>query len=233
MSVSSIGAQAGRILRTTPAGRAFNTYADSQRQIALTGVPNLTTPGDIRRAIAGKLQGVADVELDYFRFRPTGRAFITLTRHEFLRDNLRELGKLTLCGIPIKSAAVNSKDVDGRQRTRGSKGRAEAIARGAIQGTGPRGQFPNAERNVVMWGLPGRLESNELEAALHGFKLARSAKGQATIVKIPLPEDRFSMYSRFLVTMASVSEARRLVRNFHLTEWVNSGKQLIRAQVLH
>ncbi|KAG5647204.1 hypothetical protein DXG03_001163 [Asterophora parasitica] len=204
-----------------------------RRHITLTGVPNLTTPADIRRAVAKKLQGVENVEIDYNRFRPSGRALITLTRPEYLRDNLRELQKFTLCGIPVRSNGVHISDgVAERPRSRGNKGRAQAAERGAITGNGLHGHFPNAHRNVVMWGLPGRLEPKDLENALHDFKLAKSQKGEMTIVKVAIPHDRFSMFSRFLVTMSSVSEARRLVRQFHMTSWAG-GKQLIRAQVLH
>ncbi|GLB35418.1 hypothetical protein LshimejAT787_0209830 [Lyophyllum shimeji] len=233
MSVARVGVQAGRIPRNVLARRCLGTQAESrQRHIALSGLPNLTTSGDIRRAITGKLQGIADVELDYFRFRPSGKALITLTRHEFLRDNLRALERLTICGIPIKAQAVDFQE-GGLPRTRGSKGRAEASARGAIQGNGPRGNFPNTERNVVIWGLPGKLDPQELEEKLRDFKLARTQKGHATIVKLDIPEDRFTMFSRFVVTMASVSEARRLVRQLHMTEWPNAKKKaLIRAQVL-
>lgn len=234
MSVSRIGVQAGRILRNASACRALSTQAESkQRHIALVGLPHLTSSADIRRAIVGKLHGVADVELDYYRFRPSGKALITLTRHEFLRDNLRALEKLTLCGIPVKAQAIDFQE-GGLPRSRGSKGRAEASARGAIQGNGPRGNFPNTERNVVIWGLPGKLSTQELEDKLRGFTLARTQKGHATIVKLEPPEDRFTMFSRFVITMTSVSEARRLVRQLHMTEWpkTGKGKALIRAQVL-
>ncbi|KAF8061588.1 hypothetical protein FPV67DRAFT_286852 [Lyophyllum atratum] len=154
MFVSRIGAQAGRISRNAPKCRSLSTQADyNQQHINLAGVPHLTTPGDIRRAIAGKLQGVADVEMHYFRFRPSGRALITLTRHEFLRDNLRALEKLTLCGIPIKAYPANSREGGSLPRSRGSKGRAEAAGRGVINGTGPQGNFPNVERNCSYLGF--------------------------------------------------------------------------------
>ncbi|KAG5639524.1 hypothetical protein H0H81_000669 [Sphagnurus paluster] len=200
--------------------------------ITLTGVPTLTAPGDIRRAVGEKLKGLEDIQIDYNRFQPTGRAFITCTRPEFQRDNLRALEKLTLCGLPVRANPSLDLSTEGRPRTRGNKGRAEAAARGAIRGTGPKGNFPNTERNVLLWGLPGKMEASEVEKLfLQDFKLART-KGQPTIVKVPIPEDRFTLFSRFLVTMASVSEARRLVRHLHMTDRAKAGR-LIRAQVLY
>lgn len=101
-----------------------------------------------------------------------------------MRDNLRVLEKFEIAGLPI-SAAPTTSPLHTPTRTRGNKGRAEAIDRGVAIGTGPGGKFPNKTRNVVVGGLPGKMTIGQFEARLKDFEISRS-RGEATILKIPL-----------------------------------------------
>jgi len=59
----------------------------------------------------------------------------------------------------------------------------EAAERGLISGNGPRGGVVNEGRNVVLWGLPGRLTPEGLKGLLQNFKLAGTEGGKMEFVK--------------------------------------------------
>ncbi|RDB24265.1 hypothetical protein Hypma_008713 [Hypsizygus marmoreus] len=228
MSAGGVASNVARVARTSRP-----VPLETRRHILLKGIAPTATTGDVKRAIAGKLNGVASVAINYWRFGPSGRALITLTQSDFMQENLRALNRLTIAGIPAKAQAIYYNEAVSN-RTRGVKGRAEAVERGFPLGTGPWGNYPNHERNVVIWGLPGKLTVDALEAnALEGFKVARSKDGKAMIIKVPLPETKFTFFSRFVVTMSSVSEAHRLVRRLHSTSWDKEGMYPVKARLLY
>lgn len=187
------------------------------KHIQLRNVPYSAKPSDIRRAVTrAGLQGISDVAVEYDRFSPTGDALITLTGPDFLRDSLRLLERLTIAGTPV--SAKQKIVIEGRQRTRGTKGRAEAEERGLIGGNGPHaGSLTKTGRMAVIWGFPGKMTADVVSQHFKDFKMERSGRDKVSVRRVPLPNDAFSMFSRFVVTLESVSEAHRLVRDVHMT----------------
>lgn len=68
-------------------------------------------------------------------------------------------------------------------RTRGSVGRQEAANKGLVDGNGPNGGTSGNGKNVIIWGLPGKLPSDGLRNYLRAFRLSEES-GQESIVKI-------------------------------------------------
>jgi len=102
------------------------------------------------------------------------------------------------------------------QRLRGVKGRVDALNRGLL-GCGPSGGFPPG-RTVTVVGFPGKKMTVEgFMPYLRGFQLALDET--KSVMQSPLPPDMFSLYARFVVMLASESEAQRLVRKLHLTPY--------------
>jgi len=205
------------------------------RHIELTNVPRSATPADIRKAVVrAKLKGVADVAIDYSHFAPSEKALLTLTRPNLLQENLLALQNASIAGIPIKATPTRLSDPS-PPRQRGVKGRREAADRG-ILGNGPHAGLSNGDRNVTIWGFPGKLEPESLFPLFEHFNLSTNKAGQPDIVKIPLPDGAFTMVSRFLLRLASASEAHRLVRQLHLTHWepeFNGMRYPLRAQIIY
>jgi len=168
--------------------------------------------------------------MDYNRFRPTGTAFLSLSSPNSLTHNLRMLSKTTMSSLPLHATGVPNPFPVGR--TRGSAGRQEAVNKGLIDGTGPNGGTTGNGKNVIMWGLPGKLPPDGLRNYLRAFRLSE-ASGQENIVKIE-PE-KSSLTSRHLVRCSTPSEAYRLVRRFHMTyfgESVHGDRYLLGARVV-
>ena len=112
--------------------------------------------------------------MDYHRFLPTSRAIVELSDPSFLNSALTSLNKSFLAGHPLH--AYSSPDLPkDNQRTRGAEGRMDAIQRGAIVGNGPSGGIRPDGREVVVWGLPGKLQPNALRAYLRNLKLVEDA----------------------------------------------------------
>ena len=123
------------------------------------------------------------VAIDYKRFNPTGRAFLTLGNSDALDQNLRSLQNASISSIPITATSCPPPPGIPR-RTRGKEGRMQAAERGVITGNGPRGGVTNGGNNVVLWGMPGRLTSEGLRWSLHTFKLAGTEGGKQESVKL-------------------------------------------------
>ncbi|KAG6868277.1 hypothetical protein C0993_005562 [Termitomyces sp. T159_Od127] len=146
----------------------------TRNRITLYEVPNLVTPGDIRRAIADKTEGVMNVQIDYKGFRPSGRAMLTMDNPEFLAKNLRALKSLHICGVKVRPVAHYSPDSRASDPEDPDKG---------VTGNGPEGNFPHVERNVVLWGMPGKTSVDDVALALRDFKVERK-KEKTIIVKL-------------------------------------------------
>ncbi|KAJ3562890.1 hypothetical protein NP233_g9297 [Leucocoprinus birnbaumii] len=213
-------------------GRRFAGRKDALKgvsQIVLQNVPRTATPKDIRREInkAG-VKGVYDIAKDYEYFKPTERAILTLVSPDYLRSSLKALNDLLISGISIKASPhiSDTEPSTKRPRMRGHEGRMAAAARGALTGSGPRAGIANNDTTVVLGGLPARTSPLRLAEMLKKFGIAKSAKGEPQVVKLPLPPNTFSMTSKFLITLTSVSEAHRLVRKLHASYFQIYGEEV-------
>lgn len=88
-----------------------------------------------------------------------------------------------MAGFPLDVAITHSLD-DIPGRSRGAKGREDAMKRGVITGNGPDAGVRERGKNVVLWGLPGKLASEALREHLKKFRLAGSASGEEDIIKL-------------------------------------------------
>ncbi|TFY72389.1 hypothetical protein EVG20_g612 [Dentipellis fragilis] len=185
---------------------------NSPLHVRLNGLPRTATPADIQRLLRRhQVEHVSDVGLDYKRFWSTGGAYVSLASQEAQRFALRAMRNVTFFTKTVTSAETPAPQGP-PPRTRGVKGRENAATRGAITGTGERGGIWETEKSVILAGLPGKANVNEVRGMLKGYKLAN---GTAQIVKLDRIDD--SVCSRVLVRLNSVSEAHRLVRNIHMT----------------
>ena len=121
------------------------------------------------------------VFMDYDRFLPTGTAYLSLSSTNSMGRNLRMLAKATMSSLPLRASAVPNPFPVGRMR--GSEGRQEAADRGLIDGNGPGGGTSGNGKNVVIWGLPGKLPPDGLRNYLRAFRLSE-ASYQENVVKI-------------------------------------------------
>ena len=86
-----------------------------------------------------------------------------------------------MSSLPLRATAVPNPLRIGRMR--GSVGRQEAANKGLIDGNGPNGGTSGHGKNVVMWGLPGKLPPAGLRNYLRAFQLANLG-AQDSIIKI-------------------------------------------------
>jgi len=117
-------------------------------------------------------------------------------------------------------------------RSRGLKGREEASERSIVSGSGSQGGITDVGRSVLLSGLPGKITTEVVRRFLRNYKLMG---GQAEVVKLE-QETRSEMTSRVLVRLSSMSEAFRLVRNLHMTNYepdIWEDKYTIRAQLIY
>jgi hypothetical protein len=125
------------------------------------------------------------VALIFNHFRPTGTALISLTRPDYLKENLKMLDSASIASTSLKAEPRLLDDVDAAlPRTRGEKGREEASARGAVKGNGPHAGIPSGEKTVTIWGLPGKTEVPAVETILRNFNLSRTRNGKGGVYKI-------------------------------------------------
>lgn len=124
------------------------------------------------------------VDIDYRRFVPTGTAWVTLTGNEFVRRAAQNLDGAVLAGHTVSAApAEDGIDSEIRPRTRGARGREEAAERGLVMGDGPSGGITGSGKNVVLYGLPGKMTAEAAGYYLKAFKLAGNS-GSKDIVKL-------------------------------------------------
>ena len=121
------------------------------------------------------------VYMDYDRFRPTGTAYLSLSSQNSMPRNLRMLNRASMSSLPLRATAVPNPFPIGRMR--GSDGREEASNKGLVTGNGPNGGTSGHGRNVIMWGLPGKLPPDGLRNYLRAFQLSDTS-GRENIVKI-------------------------------------------------
>lgn len=168
----------------------------------MTGLPKTALPQDVRRLVETRnLENVSGSEsfascgcswtlyltlpvpvfMDYDRFRPTGTAYLSLSSQNSIPRNLRMLKKATISSLPLRATAVPNPFPTGR--TRGTVGRNEAANKGLVDGNGPNGGTSGHGKNVIIWGLPGKLPPDGLRNYLRAFRLS-DVGNQESIVKI-------------------------------------------------
>ena len=125
------------------------------------------------------------VAIDYHRFSPTGRAYLTLTNPDYLRPNLVALQKSQISTFPITAVSSPPPANIPPSRVRGVKGRTEAENRGLVTGNGPHGGLLNPSRNVVISGLPGKFTRAEVRRFLKDCNLPDTDEGRMEIVRLP------------------------------------------------
>ncbi|KAJ7685056.1 hypothetical protein DFH06DRAFT_1074108 [Mycena polygramma] len=185
-------------------------------QIRLSNVPPTATPADLRRLITrAQVSGVEDVSISYFRLKPTGRALLKLTHSDFLLPSLDALQRVSISGLhPVAEPIDYWPTSDGME---GHKLSSELKCNG---------------KNAVIWGLPKWAGPDKLDKLIQGFSFAPS---KAHILKLAPPE-AFTVSSRFMVRLSSVSEAHRLVRKLHMTHFDHETKGTqfpLRARVIY
>ncbi|KAF8162936.1 hypothetical protein B0H34DRAFT_693481 [Crassisporium funariophilum] len=199
--------------------------------ILLNGVTRTATRGDVRRAVmAAGMKGVADVSILYQHFRPAGKALLTMSLPDYTRDAIRDAERLTMGDNHGITAEPTADPRFMPQRHRGVKGRADATNRGML-GSGPSAGFVSG-KTVTLYGLPGKALKRDVSRMVQGFELAGTE--ETSVLQAPIPERKFSMYSRFVVLLASESEAERLVRKLHLTPYKGiESAPIVHAEIIH
>ncbi|KAN0123929.1 hypothetical protein V8E52_002419 [Russula decolorans] len=197
----------------------------------LTGLPRTTTPTDITRLLAkNKVHNITKVTLDYRGFEPTGSAFLTLSQPSVLPKALASLKQLRFFGHTLIPRTTRPPS-EPRMRSRGLKGREEASERSIVFGNGSQGGITDVGRSVLLSGLPGRISTSAVRRYLKDYNLMG---GQAEVVKLD-STSKSAMTSRVLVRLCSASEAFRLLRNLHMTNYepeVWEDKYTIRAKLI-
>ncbi|KAG0705950.1 hypothetical protein DFH29DRAFT_996377 [Suillus ampliporus] len=199
------------MFRSTAIRRIARQVDEGRMHIQLRELPRSALPTDVRRlCIRDKLLGVTDVAIDYHRFLPTGRAYLTLAHTEHLYKNLQALDKSSVGSLPIH--AVSSPPPysnPGRLNKAGTQGK-------IFSGNGPHGGIHSRMKHVVIWGFPGKISEQAVENYLRDFRLD-GVDGKSGATKVALPTNTFSLYSRYLVRPTSTAEAHRLVRQLHMS----------------
>jgi len=116
-------------------------------------------------------------------------------------------------------------------RSRGLKGREEASERSIVYGNGSQGGITDVGKSVLLLGLPLRISANVVRRYLKDYSLMG---GEAEVVKLSW-NPRGTFTSRVLVRLCSASEAFRLVRNLHMTNYASDvweDKYIIRARLI-
>ncbi|KAG6896132.1 hypothetical protein C0992_010173 [Termitomyces sp. T32_za158] len=145
-------------------------------------------------------------QIDYKGFRPSGKAMLTMENPEHLAKNLRALSSLHICGVKVRPVAHYSPDstYDPEDPDKG------------VTGNGPEGNFPYVERNVVLWGMPGKTTVEEIAMALADFKTEHK-KDKPIIVKLEKCVNFFlRAEARFILIFPSLKACRKLYIVFAL-----------------
>lgn len=200
------------------------------------------------------------VKLDYFHFRPSGRAYLKLSNARFMDSVIPILRRCTFASSRI---VANPSPTPSHisMRSRGKKGRAEAEERGVIVGNGAAGGLHVKGCDVMISGLPSRSSSEQMTRYLKRNRLVgETDDGFAdceilqvrVYVKFSFVTScsctEFSFYfvcrgrmesftQQFLVRLRTAAEAHALVRRLHLTYCQLASDHgmpvLIRAHVLY
>ena len=91
-----------------------------------------------------------------------------------MKTGLNLINQSYLGGHRVK-AVTSPQELSVDERTRGDKGKTEAIERGAVLGNGPSAGIKTDGRDVILWGLPGMLDSGALKGYLGKLRLVNVA----------------------------------------------------------
>ncbi|KAG9318723.1 hypothetical protein JVU11DRAFT_822 [Chiua virens] len=195
-----------------PAAEALST--ETRRHIRLENLSRTALPADIKRALRReRLVGVDDVQLQLFRFLPTGRAYITLTHPDFLRMNIAKLGNVKVGGHAV--VAIPCLEPPTIDNLRGVKGRKAALQRGSLPNLTSSGAMSNG-RQVCAWGFPPKASVECVKEFLEHSQID-TLGDKLEIYKVHLQTDEFSLYSRYLIRTPSISDSYHIVRRIHQT----------------
>ncbi|KZO95165.1 hypothetical protein CALVIDRAFT_179483 [Calocera viscosa TUFC12733] len=204
--------------------------------IRLHDVPRTALHNDVRRAVTRSGVGQKfQVYLDYYRFLRTPGAWLKFENQQDMHAALQHIGgrKFQITAQDILAIPTPAPS-DAVQRSRGFRGRAIAAQKGSIHGNGPDAGTRSMGRDVVLYGLPGKIEPEDVLAALKGFAFRKKAnkkdlgneaetdgmdEEERAQAVYKLPQIGRSLTSRHLVRLESQSEAHRLVRQLHMTYW--------------
>ncbi|THH10782.1 hypothetical protein EW145_g1089 [Phellinidium pouzarii] len=213
-----------------------------KKYILVSGLPRSAVPADVLRLARqvgkddGSLLNIADVKMDYHRFMPTGRAFVVMTRSDFVMNALSKLRDTQVTTLPVKAYRPHTPRM---QRTRGVKGRAEAAERSVLDGNGIGGGVSPKGSDVVLWGLPGTVTSQAFKYYLRRVELVGvqpNGEPKCEIMKVDTPRKNFSLIAKYLIRLNSPAEAHAFVRRLHMTYFlpeVFGTKHLVRARVVY
>ncbi|KAI0308931.1 hypothetical protein OF83DRAFT_1180215 [Amylostereum chailletii] len=200
---------------STAARNVKRAVSYSPVHLRLEGLPRTTTPADIKRTLNRVgIDNVSEVTLDYHRFTPSGSAYLTFVRPEYLINAQRKASSLVHFGHHIK-AKKTQQPGQPPMRNRGPEGRAQALERKLVTGTGSSGGIKETGRSVIISGLPAKIDVGDIRSFLQGYKFVG---GEGEIAKLARYTEN-AVSSRILVRLHSQSEAYRLVRAIHMTHY--------------
>lgn len=101
---------------------------------------------------------------------------------DYARDALRAAKDITFTGSEEITASLTTDPRFLRQRSRGVKGRADALNRGLL-GSGPSAGFPSG-RTVTITGVPGKVTAQNIRLLVEGFQLADNEMN--SVLQVPL-----------------------------------------------
>jgi len=176
--------------------KAVREASETARHILVRNVPRTSTSGDLRRALVqADVKGVDSVDLLYTHFRPTGKALLTMSLPDYTLPAVRGLEDLNVAGSPVSGEPIYN---------------IWSLRKGLL-GDGPSAGL-EAGTTVTMSGFPGKTHLSDVYKWLKDFDVKQ-------ITAVAIPEKKFSLYSRFAVQLKSESEAHRLVRKYHMTNF--------------
>ncbi|CAE6425998.1 unnamed protein product [Rhizoctonia solani] len=170
-------------------------YARMERTwVKLSGLPRTISPADIAKHVTALTSSdPKQVHLDYRNFIPSGRAWVAFSNPERTEQALQILRGSVIAGHTIRAQKTDEQNLVNAglpPRTRGPRGRAEAQERGLASGNGPDAKLINRQKNVYMWGLPGRTLGSELTKLFDPYELRVTAEEPRAIQKLERHVDR-------------------------------------------
>ncbi|EJU05766.1 hypothetical protein DACRYDRAFT_20149 [Dacryopinax primogenitus] len=259
---SIIGRISSRSLASfTPAARSPRSEAGSAAQpprrqqtasnwMRLLEVPTTALHSDIRQALSRSgVTGRFDVYLEYYRFLRRDSAYIKFENKidaKTANEKIGGRGKFQISGHDVVAIAANQpSNVPGIDRSLSL----DFGPRGTFTtGSGPDAGLFSRGTSVCLYGLPGRIQAEDVEAALRGFALRKPTRREQVVDDDPqaaeehlpsvnkLAHNGRSLTSRHLVQLENISEAHRLVRQLHMTYWDEhtwGTKYICRARVVY
>lgn len=157
---------------------------------------------------------------------------------DYTREAIRAAGNITISGCKVEAEPIEHPELMMPSPT-GLTG--NGASAGVVVG-----------KTVTLSGLPGKTRLPTVYRMVEGFKLANVKRGYP-VTAVPMyvlyvlfgfalyvmtrclsPENKFSLYSRFIVQLDSESEAQRFVRKYHMTPFKDSdAAPIIRAEVIY